>query len=187
MTDDESTQPEPTQPPTAPQTPVPPPYNPDSTSQDWAMPSSPPTQSIPTASAQDAGASPSAPPSAPPPGAPTPADKKSLKPWALVLAILLLVVGAVVGFLLVAGVLGSSAEGEVSACVIDADGSINAAGWVSGAEDSTLVVRFEDADTGVEVDRAEVSPLRSNQDRAPWTAEGQAGPEVDRVKCVLAN
>ena len=141
------------------------------------MPSSPPTQSFPAASPQGAG-----PPPSPPPG-----GKKTLKPWAWVLAILLLLAGAVVGFLLVTGALGSSAEGEVSACVIDADGSISAAGWVSGAEDSTLVVRFEDADTGVEVDRAEVSPLRSTEERAPWTAKGQAGAEVDRVKCVLAD
>lgn len=82
---------------------------------------------------------------------------------------------------------GGGTEATVDECVIEPDGALAAAGTIrsDGDVDATVEVRFEDRDTGTEVDRDTIEVRGSAGTTIEWSAAGQAGEDVDRVTCVL--
>ena len=95
-------------------------------------------------------------------------------------------VGAIVGFVLVTSLFGgNNPEGTVDTCTITADGTLVAGGTVNNASEGDLTVRFDDADSGVEVDRVDVQLDTDTDASQDWSVEGSAGDQVQRVTCVL--
>ncbi|MEZ5350129.1 MAG: hypothetical protein R2714_13165 [Microthrixaceae bacterium] len=106
----------------------------------------------------------------------------------VVIGVLIALLVAAGSFLGVSALINSgSVSGTVDECRIDPDGTLTASGTVSSDDeiDQTLSIRFDDADTGVEVDRAAVDVAGGPGDDVLWTARGQAGENVNRVTCVL--
>ena len=101
--------------------------------------------------------------------------------------VVVLVIGGVAAFAL--GVFDSASsvtDAAVDECAIEADGTMVAAGWVTADERVTLEVRFEDADSGKELDRVSVTPRGPVTRRQVWTAEGSTDDDaVQKVTCVL--
>jgi hypothetical protein len=124
---------------------------------------------------------------APAPEAAQPEKKgKGAAIWIVAAILALLVIGGVVAFAL--GLFDSSSvtDAAVDECVIEADGTMIAKGWVTADERVTLAVRFQDADSGTELDRATVTPRGSVDERQSWTAQGSTDDdEVQKVTCVL--
>lgn len=123
---------------------------------------------------------------------PPPTDqptKRSGRTAAIVIGVLIVVlfaVGAVFGFRALRGS-SSPFDGTVDRCHIASDGALTASGTVTSDEelDETLEVRFEDTATGDEVDRTTVDVRGSGGEQVPWSANGQAPEEVNRVTCTL--
>jgi hypothetical protein len=102
----------------------------------------------------------------------------------LVLAVL--VIGGIAGVLFVVG--GGSGELEltVDTCEIAADGTLTAAGVVSGPNGKGVEVRvsFVDSATDREIDGASTSvDLSFGSSGNPWTVTGRAGDDVQQVTC----
>ncbi|MFV0315651.1 MAG: hypothetical protein ACK5O2_01655 [Microthrixaceae bacterium] len=103
----------------------------------------------------------------------------------VLLIALLVAIGAFVAVRAFMG--GAAITGTVDECRIDADGTLTASGTVRSDEalDRALSIRFEDAQTGAEVDRATVDVAGGPEETIPWTVRGQAGDSVNRVDCIL--
>ncbi len=106
----------------------------------------------------------------------------------IVIAVIIAVLAAVGAFFGVSALLGGSdTEGTIDECSIASDGKLTASGTVKSSSevDTKVSVRFDDANTGTEVDRTDVDVTGAADESIPWTAEGQAGDEVTKVTCVL--
>jgi hypothetical protein len=118
-----------------------------------------------------------------------PKEKKGRGPllWIVGVIVVVLVIGGVAAFAL--GVFDSASsvtDAAVEECAIAADGTMVAAGWVEADERVTLEVRFEDADSGKELDRVTVTPRGPVSRRQVWTAKGSTDDDaVQKVTCVL--
>lgn len=116
--------------------------------------------------------------------------KRGLGFVVIIVVVCLLVVGGVAGaILLLADLGGSSIENaEIDRCVIEADGTMAAAGRVEAEEPVSLEVVFEDADSGKELDRTTVTTARGPRGRQGWIAEGKTSDEsVKKISCVLSS
>ena len=104
-----------------------------------------------------------------------------------VLIALLVAVGTFFGVRALAG--GSAFEGSVQQCHIATDGTLTASGTVTANEamDTTLEVRFDDANGGGLVDSTEVLVEAEAGEEVSWSATGTAGDDVTRVTCTLAS
>jgi FlaG/FlaF family flagellin (archaellin) len=122
----------------------------------------------------------------PPPAAPAKKGRGAVV-WVIGVILVVLVIAGVVAFAL--GVFDSSSsvtDAAVEECTIGADGTMVAAGWVTAEERVTLEVRFEDAESGKELDRVTVTPRGPVSRRQVWTAEGTTDDDaVQKVTCVL--
>lgn len=98
---------------------------------------------------------------------------------------LLVVGGAVAGALVVFG--GSNdLELTIDTCEIAADGTLTAAGVVTGPNGTgvNVDVAFVDTATGDEVDAGSTGvDLSSGSAGNPWEVSGTAGDEVQQVTC----
>lgn len=103
-----------------------------------------------------------------------------------VLIVILAAVGSVFGFRALRGSSGAF-DGTVDVCHIASDGALSASGTVTSDEalDETLEVRFEDTASGEVVDRTTVDVSGSAGEQVPWSANGQAPEETDRVTCTV--
>lgn len=104
--------------------------------------------------------------------------------------------GLLVGLLAVVGLVllltqtvlgGADLTAQIDTCEISADGLLSAEGTVRSDEDvdTTIEVRFDDADTGERVDSEVVEVAGDKGTDIDWSATGSAGDEVRRVDCVV--
>lgn len=190
-----------------PDAPTPPPTGPPPTGPPPTAPTTPPTAPPPTGPPSFPGFTAPAPvtppgavgfPSAPPYAAPPPFNqpgaeaaepaprKRGRGPVVAFFVILLLVAGVVIAFLVTTVRSGSGPTTTIDTCRIDADGSLTAAGRVSGATTkATLTVEFRDTKGNTLVDSGRaVIDVRDDRP-TPWRVTGKAGDSVQRVTCTV--
>jgi hypothetical protein len=113
-------------------------------------------------------------------------QKKSRVP--VIIAIVIALVAAVAAFFLVSNLLGGSdAETTIDNCVLEADGTMTVDGTITSESDvdGSLEVRFDDAESGEEVDRTTVEVKGDAGEDIPFSATGEAGDDVSRIDCVV--
>jgi hypothetical protein len=106
----------------------------------------------------------------------------------VIIAVVIALVAAVAAFFLVSNLLGGSdAEPTIENCAIEADGTMRVDGTLTSDSDfdGSLEVRFDDADSGDEVDRTTVDVEGDAGEDIPFSATGEAGDDVDRIDCVV--
>ena len=139
-------------------------------------PQGPPTYGAPVAAAPDA------------------EPKKKRSKAGLIIGILvvlvLLVGGAIAAVTLLGGDSGSDLVATVDRCVIDADGTLTAAGGLkNGGGDQAkarMTVEFNDTSGGDRVDRSFVDVTVKGDGSEKWEATGNAGDDVQKVTCVVS-
>lgn len=99
------------------------------------------------------------------------------------LVVLLLIVGGVVAFLAF-GSGSSDMKATLNTCRIDADGTLTAAGRLTGGSKATIAVEFKNSDGGSTVDSG-TAVVTATGDGAPWEVTGSAGDDVQKVTCVV--
>ena len=122
--------------------------------------------------------------------APAPKKKRGLGLVVIIIVVCVIVVGGIVGAILLLTDLGGSSieNAEIDRCVIEADGTMAAAGRVEAEDSVTLEVVFEDADSGKELDKTTVTTVRGPRGRQGWIAEGKTDDEaVKKITCVLSS
>jgi hypothetical protein len=116
-------------------------------------------------------------------------QKKSRVPVIVGIVVLALLLGVGVFFLVRSVFGGSDLEITIPEdnCVIEADGTMTVDGTVTSDSDvdTSLEVRFDDAESGEEVDRTTVDVKGDAGDEIPFSATGEAGDDVTRIDCVV--